>query len=177
MWRHSESLSIRMVNRLTRCGFGRYVSLCNISFLSIIDRFSSIAFLVTNYRTYNLIMEWSYEDVVRWAILNLKVDQSIIARLRGQCWSIRRLVCCIETDVAYEAYVYLHHSALLPGTASVPQEQDLHRSNHFLKSLSQEDHRESDEQSEIEWIIHGFTLRRELMPPDRIEYFNSSLEW
>ena len=52
----------------------------------------------------------------------------------------------IETDAAYEAYVYLHHSALLPGTASVPQEQDLHQSNHFLKRLSQEDHRESDEQ-------------------------------
>ena len=146
MWRHSESLSTRMVSKLTRCGFGRYVSLCNISFLSIIDRFSSITFLLTNYRTYTLTMEWAYEDVVRWAILNLKVDQSTIARLRGKCRSIRRLICCIEADVAYEAYVYLHHPALLLGTASILQEQDLHQSNHFLKRLSHEDHRESDEQ-------------------------------
>jgi hypothetical protein len=29
-------------------------------------------------------MEWSYEDMVRWAILNLNVDESIIARVRSK---------------------------------------------------------------------------------------------
>ena len=84
MRRHTESLSIRMVRRLTRCGSGRYVSLCNISSLPSIDRFSSIKFLLTNYRAYNLIMECSYEDVVRWAIRNLNIDDIIAARRRGK---------------------------------------------------------------------------------------------
>ena len=44
--------------------------------------FSSFQFLQTHYRIYNLMMEWSYEYVVRWAIRNLNVDDIIAARLR-----------------------------------------------------------------------------------------------
>jgi hypothetical protein len=159
-----------MVRILTRCSSGRYVPLCNISSLSSIDRFSSIVFPLTYYRTYNLIMEWSYDDVVCWAILNLKVDQSIIARLRGKCRSIRRLICCIETDVAYEAYVYLHHSALFSGTRFTPIE------SLPQKSLTGGPSRIRRRNHKIEWIIHGFTLRRELMPPDRSEHFTPAFD-
>ena len=55
-----------------------------------ISLFSSIEFLLTNYRTYNLMMEWSYEYVVRWAIRNLNIDDITAARLRGKFWSVRR---------------------------------------------------------------------------------------
>lgn len=29
-------------------------------------------------------MDWSCEDVIRWAIANLKADETVIARLRGK---------------------------------------------------------------------------------------------
>ena len=49
-----------------------------------ISLFSSIEFLLPPYRTYNLIMEWSYEDVVRWPFGNHNIDDIIAARLRGK---------------------------------------------------------------------------------------------
>ena len=50
-----------------------------------ISLFSSIEFLLTNYRTYNLIMECSCEDVVRWATRSPCFEEIIVARLRGKC--------------------------------------------------------------------------------------------
>ena len=35
-------------------------------------------------------MEWAYEDVVRWTIRNLNIDNIIAARLRGTFSSVRR---------------------------------------------------------------------------------------
>ena len=92
---YSESLSIRMARSLNRCGSINNVFYA-ISHLSLglttekNSLFSSIEFLLTNYRTYNLIMEWSCEDVVRWATQNLCIDDIITARLRGKFWSVRR---------------------------------------------------------------------------------------
>ena len=59
-----------------------------------ISLFSSMKSLLTNYQTHNLIMEWSFENVVHWAIRNLNIDQISVARLRGKCWSVRRREIC-----------------------------------------------------------------------------------
>ena len=55
------------------------ISLLSLGLISFqkISLFSSIEFLLTNYRTYNLIMECSCEDVVRWATRNLNIDDII----------------------------------------------------------------------------------------------------
>jgi hypothetical protein len=93
---YRESLSIRIARSLTsqmwfyqqRILMQYLFSLWLISSQKV-SLFSSIAFLLTHYPTYNLIMEWSYEYVIRWANRNLNIDDIIAARLRGKFWSVR----------------------------------------------------------------------------------------
>ena len=57
------------------------------------------------------------------------------------------MACGVKTYAACEVYAYQHHSVLLRETASVPHEQDLHWSDDFVETMSQEDNEESGEQT------------------------------
>ena len=73
--------------------------LCAVSFPSRIDHFlddfrcfSSIEFLLTNYRTYNRIMECSCEYLVAGQFETSTLTKILVPWLRGQCWSVKRRV-------------------------------------------------------------------------------------